>query len=168
MAVTGTGKAKRESAILFMNVGESSVEEYEAIGKDNDELTRERNNEVESNKNVLGETEVTVTKGNQVTSVDPFNFRRESKLANFLYKIDKEDLDGADVEKEFVEVFTEDKEAEGEYAAFKQVGAIDLKSWGGPTTGIATPFDINWKGPRTHGTFNPSTKKFTPTVTPVE
>lgn len=163
MAISGTGKAKRESAILFMNVGDTT-EEYEAIGKDNDELTREMNNEVESNKNVLGETDVTVTKGNQVTSVDPFNFRKESKLANFLYKIYKDNLDGVDVEKEFIEVFTEDKESEGEYAAFKQVAAIDLKSWGGPTTGIATPFDINWKGARTYGTFNPTTKKFTPTV----
>lgn len=161
MAISGTGKAKRESAILFMDVGES---EYEAIGKDNDDLTRERNNEVESQKNVLGETEVTVTNGNQVTSVDPFKFRRDSKIAQILYKIDKENLDGSDVEYPFIEVFTEDKETSGEYAAFKQTGAIDLKSWGGDTSAVAMPFDINWKGARTHGTFNPTTKTFTPTV----
>lgn len=163
MAISGTGKAKRESAILFMNVGDST-EEYEAIGKDNDDLSRERNNEVEQTKNILGETEVTVTNGNQVTTVDPFKFRRESKVAQTLYEIYKDDLDGSDVEHEFVEVFTEDKESEGEFAAFKQTGAIDLKSWGGDTTGVGTPFDINWKGSRTHGTFNPTTKKFTPTV----
>lgn len=166
MAISGTGKAKRESAILFMDVGESESE-YEAIGKDNDDLTRERNNEVESNKNVLGETEVTVTNGNQVTSVDPFKFRRESKVAQILYKIDKENLDGSDVEYPFVEVFTEDKETSGEYAAFKQTGAIDLKSWGGDTTGVGAPFDINWKGARIYGTFNPTTKVFTPTVSSV-
>ena len=163
MAISGTGKAKRESAILFMDVGDSTAE-YEAIGKDNDDLTRERNNEVEANKNVLGETEVTVTNGNQVTSVDPFKFRRESKIAQLLYKIDKENLDGSDVEKTFIEVFIEDKEEDGEYAAFKQTGAIDLKSWGGDTTAVGMPFDINWKGAREYGTFDPTTKTFTPTV----
>ena len=40
---TGTGKAKRESAIVLMNVGTDSAEEYEIIGKDNDELSRTLN-----------------------------------------------------------------------------------------------------------------------------
>ena len=71
MAFSGTGKAKRESAIVFMNVGTTN-EEYEAIGKDNDELSRTLNNEVESKNNVLGETETEVTKAPQTTTVDPF------------------------------------------------------------------------------------------------
>ena len=166
-AFSGTGKAKRESAIVLMNVGDTT-EEYEAIGKDNDELSRTLNNEVEQKNNVLGETETEVTKAPQTTTVDPFKFRRDSKIASKLYDIYKNDKELDDVIEEFVEVFTEDKVAEGEYGAFKQKGAIDLKSWGGDTKGVNAPFDINWCGAKTHGTFNPTTKKFTPTTSTSE
>ena len=162
-AFSGTGKAKRESAIVLMNVGTTN-EEYEAIGKDNDELSRTLNNEVESKNNDLGETETEVTKAPQTTTVDPFKFRRDSKIASKLYDIYKNDKELDDVVEEFVEVFTEDVVSEGEYGAFKQKGAIDLKSWGGDTKGVNAPFDINWCGAKTHGTFNPTTKKFTPTT----
>ena len=164
MAISGTGKAKRNSTMIFMNVGESDAEEYEVIGKGIEELSREMNNEVESTTDILGNTETTVTKGAQITSVDPLKFERDSKASKIMYDIYKNDLELSDVEKEFVEVFTEDVETDGEYAAFKQKGAVDLKSWGGDTKGINTPFDINWIGEKTHGTFNPTTKKFTPTV----
>lgn len=164
MAISGTGKAKRNSTMIFMNVGESDAEEYEVIGKGIEELSRDMNNEVESTTDILGNTETTVTKGPQTTSVDPLKFERDSKASKIMYDIYKNDLELSDVEKEFVEVFTEDVESEGEYAAFKQKGAIDLKSWGGDTKGINTPFDINWIGEKTQGTFNPTTKVFTPTV----
>lgn len=159
-AIDGTGKSKRESAILFMNVGELDSEEYEAVGKDNDELSRTMNNEVESTNNVLGETEVEVTKAPQTTTVDPFKFRKESKIAKKLYDIYKYDKELDDVVEEFVEVFTDDKVEENEYGAFRQKGAIDLKSWGGDTKGVGAPFDINWIGAKEHGTFDPTTKKF--------
>lgn len=163
-AIEGTGKAERKSAVLAMNVGTTEKEEYEIIGKDNDELTRERNNNVESKLNVLGKTTVEVTNGPQVTTVDPFRFERDSKIAQKLYEIDKYDKELSEVEEEFVEIFLEDKIAEGEFAAWKRRGAIDLKSWGGDTTGVGEPFDINWVGDKVHGKFNPKTKVFTEIV----
>ena len=166
-AFSGTGKAPRKSAIVLMNVGTTN-EEYEAIGKDNDELSRTLNNEVDSKNNVLGETVTEVTKGPQTTTVDPFKFRRDSKVASKLYDIYKNDKELDEVVEEFVEVFTEDVVSEGEYGAFKQKGAIDLKSWGGDTKGIDAPFDINWCDVKVHGTFNPTTKKFTPTTSTSE
>lgn len=169
-AIEGTGKAQRKSAILLMNVGTKDKPEYELLGKDNDELTRTRNNEVESKSNVLGETVVEVKNGAQVTTVDPFKFERDSKVAQILYEIDKYDKELDDVVYEFVEVFEEDKLGENEFACWKRDGAIDLKSWGGDASGIGEPFDINWKGAKVHGKFNPVTKAFseltpeTPTV----
>ena len=44
---------------------------WEVLGKDNDELSKELNNEVEETKNVLGESEVDVTAGNRTMTVDP-------------------------------------------------------------------------------------------------
>lgn len=156
-------KAKRNSYKVFMNVGTSESPEWEIFGKDIEELSRELNNEVNSFTNILGETETDVTKGVQVTSVDPIKFRDDSKISKILYEIYKYDKELSDVEFEFLEVNTTDNtaEAENEYGAFMQVGAIDLKSWGGDTTGLNSPIDINWKGEKTHGTFNPTTKQFT-------
>lgn len=156
-------KARRSSYKVFMNVGTHESPEWEIIGKDNEELSRELNNEVNSFTNVLDETEVEVTKGANVITVDPIKFRDDSKASNILYGIYKNDLELSDVEHEFMEVNTTDVQSDktNEYGAFIQVGAVDLKSWGGDTTGVNSPFDINYKGAKTHGTFNPTTKKFT-------
>lgn len=154
-------KAKRKQRILFFVNKEGNTTTYEAIGKDNEDLSRELNNEVESKENVLGETTTDITKAPQVTTVDPIYYRDDSALGKKLKNIEWNDLDGDDLVEEFMEV-DETEEAEGEYNAFIQQGAIDLKSVGGDTKGIAYPFDINWIGAKTYGTFNPSTKVFTP------
>ena len=143
-------KQKRNTYKIFMNVSESTTsKEWEIIGKDIEELSRELNNEVNSITNILGETSTEVTKGNQVTTCDPIKLRDDSKASKILYNIYKNDLELSEVEKEFLEVNTSMpvSGSEGEFEAFTQVGAIDLKSWGGA---------------KTYGTFNPTAKTFTP------
>lgn len=97
-------------------------------------------------------------------SVDPYKMRDESKFSDELYKIIKFDLDGSDVEYPFLEVntFKEIGENTGEYDAWIQTAAVDLKSYGGDVKAIGAPFDIHFIGKKTYGTFNPSTRKFTP------
>lgn len=157
-------KAKRNTYKVFMNVGTYETPEWEIFGKDIEDLSREMNNEVNSFTNILGETEVDITKGAQVTSVEPIKYRDESKISKKLYDIYKYDKELSDVEFDFLEVNTTDIQSnqENEYGGFRQYGAVDLKSWGGDTTGLNSPIDINWKGEKTHGTFNPTTKTFTP------
>lgn len=157
-------KAKRKEQLLMYIDKKEDTEVFEAIGRDNDELARSLNNEVESKENVLGETEVNVTKGSQVSSIDPCYYRDDGLLAQKLYEIYKYDLDLDDVVFEFLEISLFKEAGENEYEAFRQKAALDLKSWGGDTKGIGTPYELNWVGPKVHGTFNPATKKFTPTV----
>lgn len=160
-------KAKREQYLVLMNVGTTGDKtEYEALGKDNEDMSQTLNNEVNATKNVLGKTSVEVTKGNQTTTVDPFKLDDDSKVADILHKIFINQSELSEVEHEFVQVFLHKpvEGSDGEYEAFKQRGAIDLKSYGGDTTGISAPFDINWLGDRVYGTFNPDTKVFTPTT----
>lgn len=156
-------KAKRKQSILFFVDESDSTTTYEAIGKDNDELTRSLNNEVESKENVLGETTVDITKAPNVTTVDPCYHRPDGKLDQFLKSIYWEDKELDDVVVPFMEVDQTEEATSGAYKAFKQNGAVDLKSWGGDTKGISQPFDINWVGAKTYGTFNPTTKTFTET-----
>lgn len=160
MAMTGTGKVKREEHFIAMNVGTSEAPEIELIGKDNDELSRTLNNEVEAKKNVLGETTVEVTQAPQVTTVDPYLIRKDSKLSQQLVDIYDNDLELDDVVKTFYDISAFEEVTSGKYKAFKQDGAIDLKSWGGSKS-LTAPFDINWVGPKVHGTFDPKTKTFT-------
>lgn len=157
-------KAKRKDLLLMYVDNSGETEAFEKIGKDNDELTRSLNNEVESKTNVLGETTTDVTLGAQVTSVDPCYYRTDGLLAKKLKKIYEDDLELDDVVEEFMEIDMTGEVTDNEYPCFRQKAAIDLKSWGGDTKGIGTPYDLNWVGPKTKGTFNPVTKKFTPTV----
>lgn len=157
-------KAKREQYVVFMNVDTKEKPEWQAIGKDNEDASRSLNNEVNSKKNILGVTTVEVTKGNQTTSIDPYKQEADDKISEVLHDIYFNDLELSDVEKEFLEVSLYKKTEDGKYEAFKQTGAIDLKSHGGDTTGISDPFDINWLGERTYGTFDVDTKTFTPTT----
>jgi len=155
-------KNKREQYIVFAEFDNNGTKTYEAIGKDNEDMSRTMNNEVESFKNVLGVTEVTVTKGAQTTTVDPFKMESDSAMSQFLQDIYYQDLDGSDVEMSFIEVSLQAGDGDDTtYPAFRQTGAIDVKSIGGDTKGITVPFDINWKGERVYGTFNPTTKEFT-------
>ena len=162
-------KYKREQYIIFVDPAKKgdATSVWEAIGKDNDELSKELNNEVEETKNVLGETEVDVTTGNRTMTVDPYKMRDNSEFANELYDIAKYDKDGSDVEYPFMEVNTFKKvgESQDEYDAWVQKAAVDLKSYGGDVKAIGAPFDIHFIGKKTFGSFNPTTKKFTPSTT---
>lgn len=160
MSITGNGKIQRKLVMLFVDVGTSEAPEWEQIGKGIEELTREMNNNVESVTDITGETDVEVTKGNQTSSVSPFKARKESKLFQKLYKIYTDDLELSDVEMDFLEVSVFDEVSEGVYSAIKQKGAVDLKSYGGPKSGVEMPFDINYIGAKEKGNFTASTKTY--------
>lgn len=158
-------KAKREQYIVFINVGTKESPEWEKIGKDNDNMARTLNNEVNSTKNVLGVSSTEITKGNAITTVDPYKQDSNYKLSKILHDIYFNGSELSELEHEFLEVSLYEEPTEArEYSAFKQTGAIDLKSHGGDTTGVSDPFDINWVGERVYGTFNPATAKFTETT----
>lgn len=160
--ISGTGLIARKEFRHFANVGTSSKSEWELLGEGIEDLSREMNNNVETKTDILGNNSTTVTKGNQVSSFDPFKCRRDSKLFAKLYQIYTDDLELSDVEMEFLEVSIFDKEEDGTYKAIKQKGAIDLKSVGGDTTGLDMPFDVNYIGEKTKGKFDATTKTFTP------
>lgn len=161
MAIEGTGLIARKEFRHFVNVGTKDAPEWELLGEGIEDLAREMNNNVETKTDILGNNSTTVTKGNQVSSFDPFKCRRDSKLFAKLYQIYTDDLELSDVEMEFLEVSIFDKETDDTYRAIKQTGAIDLKSVGGDTTGLDMPFDVNYIGAKTKGTFKASTKTFT-------
>ena len=151
----GTTEFKREDSITFVDVGfkidpvkgvyyETEHEEkWFAIGEDNDEMTRERNDEVESSKNVLGTTNISATAGAQTTEVDPKKIRGSEELSYLLYMINKYDLIGDKAKLIGMEVFYGDKQEDDSYGAWTEGVVIQENSWGGDTTATQAPFVLN-------------------------
>lgn len=171
----GNGAFQREDSITLIDVGFTSIDEngvvygdshtpeYVAIGEDNDELSRERNDSTDSNKNVLGKTNITTTLGAQTTEIDPYKIRANDKLSYLAYMINKYDLKDDKAKVKGLEVFLGDKQAEGQYGAWIEDAIVTINSWGGDTSATQAPMVLNWCGNKTHGTFEPKTKKFTET-----
>ncbi len=170
----GNKEFEREEHITFFNANITSCDEngivygttpdWVPFGEDNDELTRELNNEVESKKNVLGKTSIKHSKGAQTTEIDPVVVRGNDVLSTILYNMFKYDLTGDKATLQCMEVTLADKETDGNYGAFTESAVVDLKSWGGDTSNLQSPITLNWKGNKEHGTFNPTTKAFTKTT----
>ena len=165
MAITGTGKIKRESFMLFADVGDSETPEWEIIGDKVEELNLAMNPNVETSHDILGKTTTTLDRYEVQTDVTPMLAKKESKLFAILYDIVKYQKTLSDVERNFLCVNVFDSEGEGElatYAGWTQKAVVAVQSYGGGTSGLDIPFNIHWVGDRTHGTFSPSTKTFTP------
>lgn len=161
-------KSKRKDRVLYYveetGTGNDITQEFEPIGKDNEELNTELNNDVSSEENVLGETNVDITKRPRVTTVDPCYYRTDGKLCKKLKAIEWEDKDGDDLVEKFMSVDKTETVSENEYKAYQMQAAINLKSFGGDTKGINYPHELHWKGTKTYGTFNPTTNIFTPST----
>lgn len=165
MSITGNGYIKREEFMVFADVSNTSgTPEWELIGDKVEEMSLEMNPNVETVRDVTGNTSTTLDKYEVQTSVAPMRAKRDSKLFAILYDIVKEEKTLSDVERNFLCVNVFDKTGEGEsatYAAWTQNGVIAVQSYGGNTQGLDIPFNIHWAGKKTHGTFNPTTKAFT-------
>lgn len=174
--LAGNTAFNREAKITFLDVNFESIDEngikyaaehtpeWYAVGEDNDELTRERNDSVDSSKNVLGRNNITTTLGAQTTEVDPYKIRGNDKLSYALYMIDKYDLKDDKAKMIGMEVFYCDVQSDGVYGAWTESAIISINSSGGDTTALNYPAVLNWCGDKKHGTFATATKTFTKTT----
>lgn len=170
----GNGKFNREDHVTMFNSNIESCDEngivygetptWAPFGEDNDEITRELNNEIDSKKNVLGKTNIDHTSGAQTTEIDPIAIRGNDVLSSILYLMFKYGLTGDKAKLQCMEVTIADKQSDGSYGAFTEDAIVDLKSWGGDTTKLNGPITLNWCGNKEHGTFSASKKTFTKTT----
>lgn len=172
MAITGEGYIKREHFMTLADVGAAEEEEWELIGDKVEEMSITMNPNIQTVTDVTGITSTSIDRYQPQTDVSPMRAKKESKLAQWLYEIVRDEKTLTDVEKEFlcVNVFDETTTTTGEepdiitetvYAAWTQKGVVAVQSYGGNTQGLDIPFNIYWVGKKTHGTFDPATKTFT-------
>lgn len=173
--LNGSGAFNREARITMLDVGFESIDEnginygsnhtaeWYPIGEDNDDITRERNDSVEANKNVLGKTNISTTLGAQTTEIDPYKIKGNDKLSYALYMIDKYDLKDDKAKMIGCEVSYVDMQSEGVYGAWTESAVISINSTGGDTSALNYPAVLNWCGDKVHGTFSTAKKQFTAT-----
>ena len=157
-------KIERKYLAHFINTATNANEaKYERLGTDLEEFSPEMSAQVETKKNILGETSILISGYEKTAAVEPFYAEKGSELFNRLQTIIDDQLTLDDLKTDIVEVKLWDAEESGAYPAVKETAYIEVTSYGGDTTGYQIPFTIHYTGEKVKGTFNVSTKTVTAT-----
>ena len=156
-------KIERKYLAHYINAAKVGAEaaSYERLGKDLEEFSPELAAQVDTKKNILGETSVLISSYEKTGTVEPYYAEQGSALFERLQDIIDNQLVLDDLKTDVVEVKLWDEAEAGAYPAIKEEAYIEVTSYGGDTTGYQIPFTLHFTGVRTKGTFNVSTKTFT-------
>lgn len=159
------GKIERKYLAHFINTAAPGGEAaYERLGKDLEEYSPEMSAEVNTSKNILGETSILISSYEKTGTVEPFYADKDSALFERLQAIIDGNLTHDDLKTDVVEVKLWETVSTNAYPAIKEEAYIEITSYGGDTTGYQIPFTLHYTGVKVKGTFDPSTKKFTATT----
>ena len=155
-------KIERKYLAHFINAAAPGAEaaSYERLGKDLEEFSPELSAQVDTKKNILGETSILISSYEKTASVESYYAEKGSPVFERLQSIIDDQLVLDDLKTDVVEVKLWDEAADGAYPAIKEEAFIEVTSYGGDTTGYQIPFTLHFTGVRTKGTFNVSTKTF--------
>jgi len=143
ITVTGTPGSGDTITVVYVK----ATQGWEAIGKDNDELTKELNPDTESGKNVLGESTFTHSGYEPEIEVDPYYMDPDRNMYDRMLenameeKYGAEDLIGEFAEAYFTTVNPSAQTMSG-YCYVRDAWFVP-QSVGGDTTGYAIPFNVN-------------------------
>lgn len=137
---------------------------YVRIGKDLEEYNEDLNPDITTEKNILGESTVTHNGYDVSSNVDPFYVRADDNvpesLAAKVLDIANNRRTGQGCRTTKVDVLVN---SEGTVLwAYREDVIIVPNSVGGNTSGVQVPFSIYNDGNRVKGTWDVSTKTFTP------
>ena len=155
-------KIERKYMAHFLNAakpGEEAV--YERLGQDLEEFAPEMSAQVETKKNILGESSVVIAGYEKTAAVEPFYAQAGSQLFERLQEIIDNDLVLDDLKAEVVDVKLWDENTAGSFPAVKETVYLEVTSYGGDTTGYQIPFTLHYTGEKKKGSFNVATKTFT-------
>ena len=154
-------KIERKYMAHFINAAKEGEAVYERLGQDLEEFSPEMSAQVETKKNILGESSVLISGYEKTAAVEPFYADQGSELFQRLQEIIDGDLTLDDLKADVVDVKLWDADQAGAYPAVKETVFIEVTSYGGDTTGYQIPFTIHYTGEKVKGTFNVSTRTFT-------
>lgn len=141
---------------------QTSVPSYVLLGTDLEEFNIEMNANVIRTANILGESSISIDKYEKTASIEPYKAESGNDLFTWLKSIIDDDLTLSDLETNIVNVDLFGTETAGAFPAIKESCIVEVISYGGNTEGFQIPFNVHLTGAKVKGTFNPTTKAFTP------
>ena len=155
-------KIERKYMAHFINAAAQGQEAvYERLGQDLEEFAPEMSAQVETKKNILGESSILISGYEKTAAVEPFYAQQGSALFQRLQEIIDGDLVLDALKADVVDVKLWDETDGGDYPAVKETVYIEVTSYGGDTTGYQIPFTIHYTGEKVKGSFNLAGKTFT-------
>ena len=156
-------KIERKYLAHFINTAQSDAQAcYERLGKDLEEYSPELSAQVDTKKNILGETSVLISSYEKTAAVEPYYADKDDPLFARLQQIVDNGLVLESLKTDVVEVKLWDAKEDNVYPAVKEEVYIEVTSYGGDTTGYQIPFTLHYTGSKVAGTFNVTAKTFTP------
>ena len=146
--------------LIDANFGEEQPNWFR-IGKDLDEFKVELNPEVETKKNIIGETTVSHKGYEESAEVDPYYANTDDAIFPKLQEIVDERLTGDACKTSQLEIHMWEGDENAGFVAYKQDCLVIPTSYGGDTSGYQIPFTVHYSGSRVKGTYNASTRTFT-------
>ena len=150
-------KLNREAMAHYLDtafntkIADASKAQFEILGDDIEELSVELNSDVETLKNILGQTR-TVDNGYEPSvEADPFYADPDKALYPKIRDIALGRLKGDACKTLLLEVIVEDTEATTHTAYLREV-MVKPTSYGGGTEGLNFPFEISEDGASVKGT----------------
>lgn len=157
-------KIERKYLAHFIDASFSVAPEYVRLGEDLEEYNIDLSPDIETTKNIWGETR-NVVKGYEPSSnVDTFYAYEGDPLFAHLSDIVNKRSTGSSLKTTVVDVLL--TSAGVVTWAFREDVLVIPQSIGGDTGGVQIPYEIKYNGNRVEGNFDMDTKAFTETVTP--
>lgn len=132
------------------------------IGKDIEEMAVELNPDIETSKNILGETSVKDNGYEPEMDADPYYANPDDPIYPKLKEIAFGRLKGDSCKTYILEVIVEDT-SDSSHTAYLEEVVVKPQSYGGGTEGVNIPFNVYFNGNRIAGTVTMEGK--TPTFT---
>lgn len=127
-----------------------STATWEIIGDDIEEMSNELNPDMETLKNILGQTKTKDNGYEPTMDADPFYADPDKKLYPMIRDIALDRKKGDECKTLMLEVIVEDTEATNHLAYVQEV-IVKPQSYGGDTGGFNIPFQVSEDGKRTKG-----------------
>ena len=156
-------KIERKYLAHYINAAALGAEsaEYERLGKDLEEFSPELSAQVDTKKNILGQTSILISGYEKTGTVEPYYAEEGSALFARLQDIIDEHRVLDEVKTDVVEVKLWENTDGSVYPAIREEAYIEITSYGGDTTGYQIPFALHYTGNFVKGTFDVTTKIFT-------
>lgn len=158
-------KIERKYLAHFIDASFSAeTPNYTRLGVDLEEYNIDLNPDIESTKNILGESSNVVKGYEPSANVDTFYAYEGDALFTRLSQIVNDRSTGSQLKTTVVDVLLD---STGTVTwAYREDVLVIPQSIGGDTGGVQIPYEIRYNGNRKKGDFDLATKEFTETVTP--